>query len=69
MGQHQLIVSTEELDQIVKSLMTSITANTTKRRRLKEGSQQARQAAREGEHLASGLQTAIKAQADSWVPD
>lgn len=65
--QHQLIVSTAELDQVVKSLMQSVTANTTKRRRLKEGSQQARQAAQDGDHLANALQAAIRAQSESWA--
>lgn len=67
MAQHQLIVTTEEVDQIVKSLMQSITANTQKRRRLKEGSQQALQAGRDGNHLVSALQRAIAAQAESWT--
>jgi hypothetical protein len=67
MGQHQLIVSTDELDQIVKSLMQSVTANTQKRRRLKEGTQQARTAAKDGDNLASSLQLAIKAQSESWT--
>jgi hypothetical protein len=66
MANHQVILNTEQLDQVVKSLMQSVTANTNKRRRLKEGSQQARQAARDGDHLASALQVAILAQSESW---
>jgi hypothetical protein len=66
MAQHQLILNTDELDQVVKSLMQSITANTNKRRRLRDGSQQAQQAAREGEHLHAALTMALDAQTGSW---
>lgn len=63
---HRLEVTTPVLDQIVKSLMQSVTANTNKRRRFKPGSPQYRQAAEEGELLNHGLSAALKAQTESW---
>ena len=60
--EHQLSFSTDELDAVVKSLMKSVTANTDKLRRLKEGTSQFRTAQRDGSALTSSLQKAMSAQ-------
>lgn len=66
MAEHRLIVRTEVLDQIVKSLMQSVTATTKRRRRLDPNTRAGREAAEEAELLTEGLSLATKAQSDSW---
>jgi hypothetical protein len=65
--QHRLILNTDQLDQVVKSLMQSITANTKRRRRLDATSRTGREAATEGELIAQALHAAVQAQAQSWA--
>jgi hypothetical protein len=65
MADHTLTLTTAELDAIVKSVMKSISANTDKLRRLKDGSQQNRTARADGAALASALSKAMAAQAES----
>jgi hypothetical protein len=67
---HHLIVRTEVLDQMAKSLMQSETANTRRRRRLVSSGQgntrAGKEAAEEGELLAEGLAIVRSAQSESW---
>jgi hypothetical protein len=63
---HRLEVRTDVLDQIVKSLMQSVTANTQKRRRLNASSPPGRQAREEGDLLNEALSAALQAQTESW---
>jgi uncharacterized protein involved in exopolysaccharide biosynthesis len=57
----------EVLDQVVKSLMQSVTANSSKRRRLNVKSQTYRDAAREGDLLNEGLTQLLAAQQQSFA--
>jgi hypothetical protein len=67
---HHLIVRTEVLDQMAKSLMQSEHANTRRRRRLVSSGQgdtrAGREAAEEGELLDEGLAIVRAAQNESW---
>jgi hypothetical protein len=63
---HNFTVTTEVLDQMVKSLMQSVTANTKRRRRLPPGSRAEREATEEGDLLQQGLTQLQRAQAASW---
>jgi hypothetical protein len=58
----------EVLDQVVKSLMQSVTANSAKRRRLNKG-QTYNDAAREGNLLNEGLAQMLAAQQGSFRAD
>lgn len=57
----------EVLDQVVKSVMQSVTANSSKRRRLNAKSQTYRDAAREGDLLNEGLGALLSAQSQSYA--
>jgi len=56
----------EVLDQVVKSIMQSVSSNATKKRRLNPKSQTFRDATREGDLLDEALQALLAAQRNSF---
>ena len=68
MNDHVTITfNTDVLDQVAKSVMLSITANTKRRRRLDPTTRNGREAAEEYARLEEALHVLTQAQRDSWA--
>jgi len=65
-GDHTIHMPAEVLDATVKSVMQSITANATKRRRVQPKSQAGRDAARDSDLLSQALASLLDAQNHSF---
>lgn len=65
-GEANIRMRAEVLDATVKSVMQSITANATKRRRVSPSSQAGRDAARDSELLSESLAKLLEAQNHSF---
>ena len=64
---HKLVLRTEVLDHIAKSVMQSITANTKRRRRLTPNTKAEREAGVTDDLLREAREAIEEAQATSWT--